>query len=238
MQQTVKGVENMHTRMRETAQKAYRLHDTSSVITEISGIMETLAQRTQRLALDAAVQVQSSPANSEGKQESQAGFAQVVKEIRMLAEQARTEAARMKGLARTVIEEMAALQQVTLGFARETESMAALAVQTGNALETTFLAVTRQADEIQEIAQVVGAHVPASQEVVLVMQQVHQTTQHSSNVTKNIAGMVQRQGQLVVQLRASVEVFHVQEGQPLSSARRREMVGSRISRNLNEENRQ
>lgn len=236
VQQTVKGVEEMHTKMHTIAQKAQSLYKNSSAMTEISSIMENIAQRSQRLALDAAIQVQMPPANGEGNNESNAGFAQVVKEIRMLAEQAKMEATRIKGYARTVIEEIAEVQHATLGFARETEKMATLAVQTGNALEATFLAVTRQADEIQEIAQVIGAQVPTSQEVVLVMQRVLQATRQSSDVTKSTFGMVQRQGQLVLHLRASVEAFKVQEEQSTPFEQRRDAVGTRRSGNLREEN--
>ncbi len=210
VQRMVKGVSEMSQRMRQTAHKVHRLAENSSAITGISAIMETLAQKMQRLALDAAIQVEMG--GGEEKYERQAGFAQVVREIRALADQAKTEAATIKSLAATMINGITEVQQEVMASARETETLTVLATQTGEALGTTFLAVERQAEEIQEITQVIEAYGRLSEEIVQEMQRLLEVTRQNSRVLTQTSYLVQSQGELVGQLQSSVEAFKVAEG--------------------------
>lgn len=217
--QTVSGVAKISSTIHDTAQKVQSLQTHSSSINEISSIMGGIAQRTQRLALDAAIQVNMASV-------SNAGFATVVEEIRLLADQAKQESVRIGKLARTVIQEIAEVQRATLTTVVETESMSTLAAKTGEALESTFLAVQRQADEIQEITKIAAIQVQSSQKVVTVMQRVSQATQHSSMVTESVSTQVKRQGQLLVQLHSSVEAFKVRNEQQHASELVRYVIGS------------
>ncbi len=217
--QTVSGVGKINTTIRDTAQKVQSLQTHSSSINEISSIMGGIAQKTQRLALDAAIQVNMASA-------SNSGFAKVVDEIRILAEQAKNESVRIGALARTVIQEITDVQRATLTTVIEMESMSKLTSKTGGALESTFLAVQRQADEIQEITQIAAIQVQSSQRVVAVMQRVSQATHHSSMVTESVSTQVKRQGQLLVQLHSSVEAFKVSSEQQHARDSARYVIGS------------
>jgi methyl-accepting chemotaxis protein len=222
VRQTVSGMGKINSVMRDTAQKVQILQTHSSAIEEISSIMGGLAQRTQRLALDAAIQVNMASVNN-------SGFAAVVDEIRTLADQAKKESVRIGGLTRTVIGEITEVQKATLTTAIETESMSTFASKTGVALESTFIAVQRQADEIEAMAKVAGTQVQSSQRVVAVMQRVSQATQHSSIVTESVSTQVKRQGQLLVQLHSSVEAFRVSNEQQHASGHARYVIGSGTS---------
>ncbi len=220
VRQTITGMGTINSVMRDTAQYVQRLHRRSSAIDEISSIASTLAQKTQRLALDAAIQVNMASVPN-------AGFATVVKEIGSLAEQAKSESERIGALARAVVQDIIDVQKATRTTALDMERMTTFAAQTGTALAAIFLAVQRQADEIQEMATIAGAQVQSVQRVDLVMHQVGQATQQSSHVIEVVSQLVQRQAHLVLQLRTSVEAFKVSDEQNHALGPGWSVVGSR-----------
>ncbi len=219
VRQTITVLGTITSVMRDTAQHVQRLHSRSSAIDEISSIASTLAQRTQRLALDAAIQVSMAPVPN-------AGFATVVEEICSLSEQAKRESERIGALARAVVQDIIDVQKATHTTALDMERMTTIAAQTGTALEATFLAVQRQADEIQEMATIARAQVQSVQRVDQVMHQVSQATRQSSHVTEVVSYPVQRQAHLVLQLRTSVEAFRVHDEQNYAPGPGRSVVGS------------
>lgn len=219
VQKTVQSIQSINANMRETVEKVQTVYGYSSAITTISETMAALAQKTNRLALDASIHANVAGATNHV-------FATVASEMRKLAQQAGEESDRIGGIARTVIEEITALQRVAVAMARETESIASFATQTGQALETSFLAVQRQAGELQEMAKVATAQGQSSQKVVAVMQRVSQATLSSSRVTQDVLRQVNKQSQLILQLYTSVEAFKVGHEQPHVSTSLGYVLGS------------
>ena len=132
VRQTVAGITKINGLMRETAQQASNLQQYSASMNEISTIVSNLAQRTQRLSLDAAIQASLAGATN-------TGFSEIVKEIRNLADQAKKETERISGIARTVIQEITTLQRATLITVSETESISQSLLKQVKPLKKPFL---------------------------------------------------------------------------------------------------
>jgi methyl-accepting chemotaxis protein len=200
----IDGMSQINGKVNEAIQKVQRLQGYSSAIDEISDVMAALAQRTQRLSLNAATQVSMAGATN-------TGFAPIVQDIRNLAEQTKKETERIGGVARAVITEIKEVHQVTLTTSSEIGSLTKLVGQAGQSLEATFVAVQHQTDEIQEMARVAQGQVQSSQKVVGMMQGLSLSTRQSSTVIQAIGTQIQKQGLLLSKLHASVERFKVRD---------------------------
>ncbi len=204
VQRTVQGMGRINDNVRETAQKVQLLEERSSAINDISTFMGTIAQRTQRLALDATIQ--ASMAGASGT-----GFAAVADDIRRLAEQAKEQASRIMHIERTIRGDIAEVHSAMRETTSETQSGAQLAQQAGVALASIFAAVQRQENEIQTISQTAVDQVQVSAAVVQAMQRVSAATQRSSVTTQEVMRSMEYQGQLVTQLHTSVGAFRVRD---------------------------
>jgi methyl-accepting chemotaxis protein len=207
---TMEGMRQINGKMNKATQKVQRLQSHSSEIEEISSIMAAIAQRTQRLTLDASMQVNMSGA-------ANTGFAPIVQDIRNLSEQAKKETERIGGIARAVIAEIREVHQATITTASETGNLTQIVGQAGQSLEATFVAVQRQTDEIGEMARVAQGQVQSSQKVVEMMHGISISTRQSGNVIQAIGQQVQHQGLLLSKLHTSVERFKVSDARKQDS---------------------
>jgi methyl-accepting chemotaxis protein len=101
VQQTVEGMGRIQAYVQDTAAKVQALGDSSREIDNIVGVIATIAQQTNRLALDSAVQ--AATAGEHGK-----GFGAVAVDIRRLAERARDQANTIARIVRGVSENIRA----------------------------------------------------------------------------------------------------------------------------------
>ncbi len=204
VQQTVEGMDRINENIRATSVKVATLGVRSREINEIVETMSSIAQQTNRLALDAAIQ--AAMAGENGK-----GFGAVAADIRRLAELEKEQATMVSQIVRNVFEDV---NTVTLAM-RETEQEAATGTQltqrVGTALESIFSVVERQASEIELTNQTVRQHLESSTTVGQIMQDVAQSAQHSSESTREATRQMERLAQLAGQLLTSVEVFKLRE---------------------------
>jgi methyl-accepting chemotaxis protein len=204
VQQTIEGMERINENIRATSVKVASLGVRSREINEIVETMSSIAQQTNRLALDAAIQ--AAMAGENGK-----GFGAVAADIRRLAELEKEQATMVSQIVRNVFEDV---NTVTLSM-RETEQEAEAGTQltqrVGTALESIFSVVERQAGEIELTNQIVKQHLQSSTTVGQIMQDVTQSAQYSSESTREATRQMERLAQLAGQLLTSVEVFKLRE---------------------------
>ncbi len=93
----------------DTASKVQLLGNRSREIDEIVAAISNIAHQTNRLALDAAIQ--AAMAGENGK-----GFSAVAADIRRLAERAKEETNIVTRIARSIREDIAAIEEVKNGF--------------------------------------------------------------------------------------------------------------------------
>jgi len=202
--QTVEGMERIQTYMQDTSMKVQTLGDRSREIDNIVGVISTIAQQTNRLALDAAVQ--AATAGENGK-----GFGAVAVDIRRLAERAKEQTSIITRIVRGVSAEIDAATFSMKDTERETAIGAQLAKQTGQALELIFGVVERQGGEIDVINEMANRQLQSSNSVVRIMQNVSETTQQNSASTRGAARNMEHLARLAEQLLGSVEAFKLRE---------------------------
>ncbi|HEX7733865.1 MAG TPA: methyl-accepting chemotaxis protein [Ktedonobacteraceae bacterium] len=204
VRQTLEGMERVQTYVQDTSTKVQALGDSSREIDNIVGVISTIAQQTNRLALDAAVQ--AATAGENGK-----GFGAVAVDIRRLAERAKEQTNIIARIVRGVSDEIDAAAISMKDTERETAIGAQLAEQTGQALESIFGVVERQGGEIDIINQMANRQLQSSNSVVRIMQSVSETTQQNSSSTRGAARNMEHLARLAEQLLGSVEAFKLRE---------------------------
>ena len=211
LQQTLEGMGRIQTNVQDTSSKVQALGDSSREIDSIVNVISTIAQQTNRLALDAAVQ--AATAGENGK-----GFGAVAVDIRRLAERAKDQANIIGRIVRGVGEEIDAAANSMKDTERETAIGAQLAGQTGQALESIFGVVERQGSEIDIINQMANRQLQSSNAVVRIMQSVSESTQQNSTNTRGAARNMEHLARLAEQLLGSVEAFKLRENVDYSPA--------------------
>lgn len=210
VQQTVDGMARINDNVRATSVKVSSLGVRSREINEIVEAISSIAQQTNRLALDAAIQ--AAMAGENGK-----GFGAVAGDIRRLAELEKEQATMVGQIVRNVLEE---INTVTTSI-RETEQEAAagthLVQRVGTALESIFSVVERQGSEIELTNEVVRQHLQSSTTVGQIMQDVSQSAQQNIETTREVTRQMERLAQLAGQLLSSVEVFKLREDRKQSA---------------------
>ncbi len=204
VQQTLEGMGRVQAYVQHTSTKVQALGDSSREINNIVGVISTIAQQTNRLALDAAVQ--AATAGENGK-----GFGAVAVDIRRLAERAKDQTNIIARIVRGVGEEIEAASVSMKDTERETGIGVQLAEQTGQALESIFGVVERQGGEIDVINQMANRQLQSSNSVVRIMQGVSETTQMNSTNTRGAARNMEHLARLAEQLLGSVEAFKLRE---------------------------
>jgi hypothetical protein len=163
-----------------------------------------IAHQTNRLALDAAIQ--AAMAGENGK-----GFGAVAADIRRLAERAKELSTEIGHIVRSVRDDIAAVAISMNDTERETFSGSRLAAEAGTSLESIVTVIERQANEIEGINQMAGQQQQSSTEVVRMMQNVSESTEHNTDSTREAAQNMKRIARLAEELLASVETFKLRD---------------------------
>jgi methyl-accepting chemotaxis protein len=200
VQQTVEGMQRINANVQETTRQVLTLEDRSREINEVVEAISGIAQLTNRLALDAAIQ--AAMAGENGK-----GFRAIANDIRRLAERAKEQAGLITQIVRRVREDIGTATASMQETASETSEEATLVQQTGTAFERIYNAVESQAQEIKTISQLVHILLQSASSVVQITQDISISAQQSSastqDVSRNMEGLARRAKQLL----GSVETF-------------------------------
>ncbi|HEV7127287.1 MAG TPA: methyl-accepting chemotaxis protein [Ktedonobacterales bacterium] len=202
--QTIDGMVHIRENVQETSKRIKRLGERSQEVGEIVRLIEDIADQTNLLALNAAIQ--SAMAGEHGR-----GFAVVADEIRLLAERS-TEATKriatiVKSIQGDTYEAVVAMEEST----QEVVNGSRLADEAGQALQSIFVAVERQAQTIEGIAHAAAERAPTSEAVATAMNRISEITRQTNAATQDAASSVSYLAELAEQLRASVAAFRLPE---------------------------
>lgn len=202
--QTLKGIEAIQHTAKQTAAQMRELGEHSFQIEEVIDLLETIAQHTTRLSLDAAIQVRmAGNANS--------GFVAIAEDIRRLSEQTKeqltTVSRTVKGVRTDILNVVGSIQQSE----QETVTGVARIKETGESLSIIFSVIEQQAEDIEIILHMMEQLFRFSREIAQVMHTISEYTEKSSKNTQNVANKVWKLVTYVQYLRRSVEVFKVKD---------------------------
>jgi len=197
---SIQGMESVSNRIQESAGRIQSLGQRSQEIGDIIGVIEDIAEQTNLLALNAAIE--AARAGEQGR-----GFAVVADEVRKLAE--RTGKATKE--ITTVIESVQhgtneAVHSMEAGT-QEAHSGMALAREAGVRLTAIVNGVQRVVDMIQMFAQSTQQQSQVSGELSSSIQQVAKLSQENEGHVQGVAAATQQFADLAADLETSLKRF-------------------------------
>ena len=201
-QNSIAGMNEIRGQIQETSKRIKRLGESSQQIGEIVEIISDITERTQVLALNAAIQAAS--AGEAGR-----GFTVVAEEVQRLAERSAESTRQIAGLVKTIqsdtYDAVGAMERSTQGVVEG----ARLSDGAGQALTQIGEVSTRLANLIEEIASTAQHQANAAGAVAGSMQEILAINKQTSEGTRATAHSVDQLSELAAQLRASVANFRI-----------------------------
>lgn len=178
--ETLAGMSRIRSAVSEAAARMKELEGVSGQIGEITGVISEIAEQTNLLALNAAIE--AARAGEQGR-----GFAVVADEVRKLAERSADSAKEIAGLIETIQGRTGeAVKAMELGMS-EVERGSEQAAETGRVLETILEGVEVLTRDIQEIARKAGEVQDNSRGVVKAFEAVAAVTEENTAATEEMA---------------------------------------------------
>jgi twitching motility protein PilJ len=200
VRQTIQGMDSIRDQIQETAKRIKRLGESSQEIGSIVELINDIAEQTNILALNAAIQAAS--AGEAGR-----GFAVVADEVQRLAERASGATKRIETLVQTIQsdtnEAVSSMEQTT----SEVVAGARLAEDAGLALGEIEKVSTDLADLIQNISEASRQQSSAATNISATMNVIQEITSQTSVGANQTAESIGNLAQLAADLRRSVADF-------------------------------
>lgn len=204
VRETIRGMSSIREQIQETSKRIKRLGESSQEIGDIVGLITDIADQTNILALNAAIQ--AAMAGEAGR-----GFAVVADEVQRLAERVGSATRQIELLVNTIqtdtSEAMLAMERTTSNVV----SGAGLAENAGKALEeieTVSLSLSERINEISQVAQSeAGVANQLRERVVTIREQTRETADEANRAAEEIGQL----GALSSELNTSVAGFRMPE---------------------------
>jgi twitching motility protein PilJ len=200
VRQTISGMDSIREQIQETSKRIKRLGESSQEIGSIVELINDIAEQTNILALNAAIQAAS--AGEAGR-----GFAVVADEVQRLAERATGATKRIETLVQTIqsdtVEAVSSMEQTTT----QVVNGARLAEDAGTALGEIEKVSNNLAGLIQGISSAAKQQSAAATNISSTMSSIQQITTQTSVGASQTAESIGNLAQLAQELRRSVADF-------------------------------
>ena len=197
---TIHGMDNIRDQIQDTAKRIKRLGESSQEIGDIVSLIDDIADQTNILALNAAIQ--ASMAGDAGR-----GFAVVADEVQRLAERSSAATRQIETLVRAIQadtnEAVISMEQTTTEVVRG----ARLAQDAGVALEEIEGVSQNLAALIQSISNAAQQQTTSAGQISLTMNVIQQITSQTSSGSTATADSIGNLAKMASQLRRSVSGF-------------------------------
>ncbi len=206
--QASSGIERISTHVSSTVARVKRLEEHSQEIDTIVKIISGIANQTNRLALDTAIQAAMAGENGRG-------FRAVAEDIRRAAETAKAQTVMGEHIVKQVFEDVQAVARAMYETELETTAGMRFSRDAGTAFDAIVTSTEHQAQEIGSINRVARQQLESSNLVLQVMQTVSASTYQSSQNIHAEAERMEGVAQLAERLLASAEVFKLDKDQDI-----------------------
>jgi twitching motility protein PilJ len=210
VRRNIEGMDSIRDTIQETSKRIKRLGESSQQIGEIVSLITDIADRTNILALNAAIQASS--AGEAGR-----GFAVVADEVQRLAERAGNATKQIAALVETIQtdtnEAVSSMEQTTTGVV----TGAKLAEDAGNALSEIETVSKQLADLIQGISRDAREQASAAINISESMNVIKRITLETSEGTKETAKSIGNLNELANALKTSVAGFKLPDTEDMQT---------------------
>ena len=197
---TIVGMENIREQIQETSKRIKRLGESAQEIGEIVGLIDDIADQTNILALNAAIQ--AAMAGEAGR-----GFAVVADEIQRLAERSGNATRQIDALVRTIQgdtnEAVSSMEQSTSGVV----SVATVAERAGDALTEIEQVSVQLAGRIENISQTSRTQAAVAANISNTMTVIQDITNQQQNGVNETAISIEHLAERANELKKSVTGF-------------------------------
>jgi methyl-accepting chemotaxis protein len=189
--ETVQGMQRIANVVRESAESIQKLATSADQIGEIIGVIDDIADQTNLLALNAAIE--AARAGEQGR-----GFAVVADEVRKLAERTGKATGEITDMIKGIQNDtQEAVHSMETGI-QEVDKGRELADQAGNSLTEVVSGSQRVMDMIQQIA-------TASEEQSVAAEQISKNIEHIASITKETASGAEQSATAAEELNRQAE---------------------------------
>ncbi len=175
----------------QVVQTMSAIHQSSSKIADIIGVIDGIAFQTNILALNAAVE--AARAGEQGR-----GFAVVATEVRNLAQRSAAAAKEIKGLISDSVEKV--------------ETGNKLVDQAGRTMEEVVASIKRVAKIMADISDASREQSSGIEQVCLAVSQMDEVTQQNAALVEEAAAAAESLEEQASSLAQAVAVFHIEDG--------------------------
>jgi twitching motility protein PilJ len=216
---TIEGMDTIREQIQDTSKRIKRLGESSQEIGDIVSLINEVADQTNILALNAAIQ--AAMAGEAGR-----GFAVVADEVQRLAERSATATKQIAGLVKTIQtdthEAVASMEQTTAEVVKGAE----LANSAGTALEEIETVSTNLAELIQDISEAAKHQATTSSHISNTMNIIQEITSQTLSGTNDTATSIGDLAEMAIEMRESVSGFILPDtSQPITPEESDEIEG-------------
>ncbi|MCB1778155.1 MAG: methyl-accepting chemotaxis protein, partial [Candidatus Competibacteraceae bacterium] len=202
VRRTISGMNTIREHIQDTSKRIKRLGESSQEIGDIVALINDIADQTNILALNAAIQ--ASAAGEAGR-----GFAVVADEVQRLAERSSNATKRIETLVKTI---QADTNEAVISMEKSTSEVvggAGLAEKAGEALEEIEKVSAKLAELIDEISKSAGQVSEMASRVSSAMISINEITGQTAESSVATASAIGKLNQLAQELRQSVAGFRL-----------------------------
>jgi len=207
VRRTIQGMDAIREHIQETSKRIKRLGESSQEIGDIVALINDIADQTNILALNAAIQ--ASAAGEAGR-----GFGVVADEVQRLAEHSGSATKRIETLVKTIQADTNEAIHSMEKSTTEVVNGADLAEKAGEALEEIETVSARLAELIDDVSKASRQVTEMAARVSTVMRSINEITAQTAESSNATASSIGKLNQLAQELRQSVAGFRLPERAP------------------------